>query len=165
MSKAAAAIALLLISFTACQNTKPHATQPPQTGVTNQTPHILYSKDYDPEIKAIMQLATQGKWEEAQVKATALHEEAPDNPIVQRVYTWIVQTGQQRRAQALENEIRAIDAKNSVFDPTLKSILKENKDRGLPARKDIRDAVDKIENMPWIPDTYGKTVHEQGSLI
>ena len=81
------------------------------------------------------------------------------------MYTWVVQTGQQRRAQALENEIRAIDAKNSVFDPTLKSILKENKDRGLPARKDIRDAVDQIENTPWIPDTYGKTVHEQGPLF
>src|SRR5262249_22925120 len=70
-----------------------------------------------------------------------------------------------RRAQALEEEIRSIDAKNSVFNPTLKSLFLEQKDRGLPARKDIRDAVDRIENTPWIPDSYGKTIHEQGPLF
>jgi len=126
---------------------------------------VEYSKTYDPEIKEIMDLAGKGRWEEAQVKANALRELAPKNPMVERVYTWVTQTGQQRRQQALENEIRAIDAKNSVYDPTIKSILKESKDRGLPARKDIRDAVDRIENTPWIPDTYGKTVHEQGPLF
>ena len=112
-----------------------------------------------------MDLANKGRWEEAQAKATALHEMAPKNPVVERVYSWVVQTGQQRREQALENEIREIDAKNSVFSPTIKSLLTENKDRGLPARKDIRDAVDRIENTPWIPDTYGKIVHEKGPLF
>ena len=112
-----------------------------------------------------MDLAGKGRWEEAQVKANALRELAPKNPMVERVCGWVTQTGQQRREQALENEIRAIDAKNSVYDPTIKSILKESKDRGLPARKDIRDAVDRIENTPWIPSTYGKTVHEQGPLF
>jgi type IV pilus assembly protein PilQ len=164
-SKAAAAVTLLLISFTACQHTKTHPTTPSESGATNTPPRVTYSKTYDPEIKAIMELANQGRWEEAQAKATALHEQAPKSSIVERVYTWIAQTGQQRREQALENEIRAIDAKNSVYDPTLKSILKENKDRGLPARKDIRDAVDRIENTPWIPDTYGKTVHEQQGAL
>jgi type IV pilus assembly protein PilQ len=165
-SKAAAAVALLLVSFTACQHTRTYSTSEADNGVTNRPARVIYSKTYDPEIKAIMALANQGRWEEAQAKATALHDAAPKNPIVERVYTWVVQTGQQRREQALENEIRTIDAKNSVFDPTIKSILKESKDRGLPARKDIRDAVDRIENTPWIPDTYGKTVHElQGSLF
>ena len=112
-----------------------------------------------------MDLAGKGHWEEAQAKATALHEMAPKNTVVERVYSWVVQTGQQRREQALENEIREIDAKNSVFSPTIKSLLTENKDRGLPARKDIRDAVDRIENSPWIPETYGKMLHEQGPLF
>jgi type IV pilus assembly protein PilQ len=85
--------------------------------------------------------------------------------VVERVYSWVVQTGQQRRQQALEDEIRAIDAKNSAFNPTIKSLLTENKDRGLPPRKDIRDVVDHIENSPWIPDTYGKTLHEKGPLF
>jgi type IV pilus assembly protein PilQ len=155
-SKAAAAVALLLFSFTACQNPKPKAPGPPP---------ITYNKSYDPEIKEIMDLAGKGRWEEAQAKATALREMAPKNALVERVYSWVVQTGQQRREQALENEIREIDARNSVFNPTIKSLLKENKDRGLPARKDIRDTVDRIENSPWIPDTYGKTLRETGPLF
>jgi type II secretory pathway component GspD/PulD (secretin) len=155
-SKAAAAVVLLLCSFTACESPRPKASSPPP---------VKYSKSYDDEIKEIMDLANHGRWEEAQVKATALHDLAPSNPMVERVYTWVVQTGQQRRQQALENEIREIDAKNSVFDPTVASLIKENKDRGLPAKKDIRNAVDQIENTPWIPDTYGKTVHEKGPLF
>lgn len=155
-SKAAAAVVLLLCSFTACQNPKPQTPGPPS---------VKYSKLYDPEIKEIMDLANQGHWEEAQTKATALHEMAPKNPMVERVYTWVTQTAQQRRQQALENEIREIDAKNSAFNPTIKSLLKESKDQGLPAHKDIRDAVDRIENSPWIPDSYGKTLREKGPLF
>jgi type IV pilus assembly protein PilQ len=147
---------LLLCSFTACESPRPQSSSPPP---------VKYSKSYDAEIKEIMDLANRGHWEEAQVKATALHDMAPSNSIVERVYTWVVQTGQHRRQQALENEIREIDAKNSVFSPTVPSMLKENKDRGLPAKKDIRNVVDQIENTPWIPDTYGKTVHEKGPLF
>jgi len=156
-SKAAAAVALLLCSFTACQNPTPKAPPSP--------PPVKYSRKYDPEIKEIMDLANKGRWEEAQAKATALHEMAPKSTLVERVYTWVVQTAQQRREQALENEIREIDAKNSVFNPTIRSLLTENKDRGLPARKDIRDTVDQIEKAPWIPDSYGKMVHEKGPLF
>jgi type IV pilus assembly protein PilQ len=159
-SKAAAAVVLLLFGFTACQHPKPAAPSPPPV-----TPSVKYSKSYDPEIKEIMDLASGGHWEEAQAKATALREMAPKNAVVERVYSWVVQTGQQRREQALENEIREIDAKNSAFNPTIKSLLTENKDRGLSARKDIRDAVDHIENSPWIPDTYGKILHEKGPLF
>ncbi len=155
-SKAAAAVMLLLCCFTACQHPKPAPPSPPP---------VTYSKKYDAEIKEIMDLASRGRWEEAQVKATALHEMAPKSTLVERVYTWVVQTGHQRREQALENQIREINAKNSVFSPTIKSILTENRDRGLPARKDIRDTVDQIEKAPWIPDSYGKVVHEKGPLF
>ncbi len=155
-SKAAAAVALLLFSLTACQQPQPKPSSPPP---------VKYNKAYDAEIKEIMDLAGKGRWEEAQAKATALHEMAPKNPVVERVYNWVVQTGLKRREQALENQIREIDAKNSTFNPTIKSLLKENKDRGLAAHKDIRDAVDRIENKPWIPETYDKTVREQGPLF
>ena len=154
--KAAAAVALLLCSFTACRSPKPEAPS---------TPPVKYSKTYDAEIREIMDLAGKGRWEEAQVKATALREMDPKNAVVERVYNWVVQAGQQRREQALEDQIREIDAKNSVFSPTIKSLLTENRDRGLPPRKDIRDAVDRIENTPWIPDTYGKTHYEKGPLF
>src|SRR5664279_5625572 len=154
-SKAAAAVTLLLFSLTACQHSKPTSPSPAS---------VKYSKNYDPEIREIMDLANKGHWEEARTKATALREMAPKSTLVERVYNWVVQTGQQRREQALENEIREIDAKNSAFDPTIKSLLTENKDRGLSARKDIRDTVDHIEKSPWIPDSYGKIVHEKGPV-
>lgn len=155
-SKAAAAVALLLFSLTGCQHSAPKATSPPAP---------KYSKSYDPEIKEVLDLAGKNQWEEAQAKATALHEMAPKNPVIERLYGWVLQTSQQRREQALENDIREIDAKNSVFSPTIPSLLKENRDRGLSAKKDVRDAVDRIESAPWIPETYGKTVREKGPLF
>jgi len=65
----------------------------------------------------------------------------------------------------LEDAIRTVDAKNSVYNPTALSLITENKDRGLPARKDVRDGVDLIESVPWIPKNFGKTTHEQGPLF
>ena len=119
-SKAAAAVTLLLFSLTACQHSKPQAPS---------SAPVKYSKNYDPEIREIMDLANQGKWEEARTKATALRDMAPKSTLVERVYNWVVQTGQQRREQALENQIREIDAKNSAFDPTIKSLLTERHGR------------------------------------
>jgi type IV pilus assembly protein PilQ len=160
-SRAAATIVLLLLASTACQHTKPAATQAPP----KPAPEVLYSEVYDKQITEIMTLAQQNRWEEAQTKAAALYEHDPKNPIVARVHSWIERQAQARRAQALEDQIRSIDAKNSVFAPTFRSLLTEQKDRGLPPRKDVRDAVDHIENQPYIPDTYGKTVREQGPLF
>ena len=82
-----------------------------------------------------------------------------------RLNTWVVQEGKKRREQALEDEIRNIDAKNATFNPTALDLIKEKKDHGLPARKDVRDAIDLIESKPWIPKNFGKTVVEQGPLF
>jgi type IV pilus assembly protein PilQ len=157
-ARAVTAIALLLFSLTACQHSKPLPPPPPP-------PKVSYNETFDKEIKDILELARQNRWEEAQTKATALYQQDPKNPIIGRVYSWVTQQSQQRRSQALEDKIRDIDAKSSVFNPTLKSLLTENKDRGLPPRKDIRDTVDRIENTPYIPDTYGKTIREKGPLF
>src|SRR5207244_2978370 len=54
---------------------------------------------------------------------------------------------------------------NSVFSPTLPGLFTEKKDRGLPATKDVRDTVSRIESAPYVPDTYGKTVHEKAPLF
>jgi type IV pilus assembly protein PilQ len=45
------------------------------------------------------------------------------------------------------------------------SLLTEQKDRGLPASKDVRDTVERIENMPYIPESYGKTIRQKGPLF
>ncbi len=155
--KAAAMAILLLFAMPACRHTPSTTPPPPQ--------RVKYSQTYDPEIKEILALAKENRWEEAQAKAKALHERDPKNPILGRVQTWVDQQAQQRRAQALEDQIRSIDAKNSPFSPTIGSLLKEQRDRGLPPRKDVRDAVDRIESTPWVPETYGKTVHEAAPLF
>ena len=147
---------LLLLGLTACEHTTPPQQAPPK---------VVYSENYDREIKEIMDLAGQNRWEEAQARATALYNQDPKNQILARVHSWVDQQAQAMRAEALEDKIRSIDAKNSGFNPTVKNLLIEQKDRGLPPRKDVRDAVDRIENSPYIPDTYEKTIHEQGPLF
>lgn len=154
-SKAAACIALLL-SLNACQHAKPPPAPPPP---------VSFSQPYDAEIKEILDLAAKDKWEDAQVKANILFQRDPKNPLLDRVHSWVFQEGQKRRAQALENKIRDIDARNSVFNPDLKDLATEKKDRGLPASKDVRDTVHRIENSPYIPESYGKTVFEKGPLF
>jgi type IV pilus assembly protein PilQ len=154
-SRAVTALVLGLVALSGCRQTPPSPPPP-------KPPKVIFSESHDVEMKEIMELANQNRWEEAQTKANLLFQQDPENPIVMRVHVWVDQQAQLRRAQALEDKIREIDAKNSVFNPTLKSIVTEQKDRGLPPRKDVRDAIDRLENTPYIPDSYGKTIHEQG---
>ncbi len=158
--KAAIGFTLLLSSFTACKHPEP-AKPPPAP----PPPKVTYSKTYDAQIKEIMDLASHRHWEEAETKADALFLEAPDNPFISRVHNWVKQEGEKVREQSLEDKLREIDAKNSVFNPTIKSLATEQKDRGLPPRKDVRDTVANIENSRYIPETYGQTKHEQGPLF
>src|SRR4051812_48696193 len=155
-SRALAVLTLLLFSFTGCQHPAPPPPEPPK---------VKYSETYDKEIKEIMDLAGKDRWEEAQAKAAELHQHDPKNALVERVQNWVIQAGQKRREQALENKIRDIDSKNSVFSPSAQSLLLEKKDRGLPATKDIRDTVHRIENSPYIPESYGKISYEKGPLF
>src|SRR5689334_11717796 len=150
--KATVGIGLAVLVFTACQHTGTPPPKPP--------PPVKISETYDKDVKEILELTKENRWEEAQSRINALFNQDPRNTILARLHSWVNQTAQQRREQALEEQIRSIDAKNSVFNPTLKSLATEQKDRGLPARKDIRDVVDAIENAPLIPQTYGKTVRE-----
>ncbi|MCZ7384161.1 MAG: hypothetical protein O8C63_05360, partial [Candidatus Methanoperedens sp.] len=68
--------------------------------------------------------------------------------MVERIHAWVLQQTQKRHEQALEDKIREIDAASSVFNPTIVDLLTENKDRGLPATKDVRDTVHRIESTP-----------------
>src|SRR5260370_30532480 len=120
-SKAAAA--LVLLSLGACQHTPPPA-QP--------SPKVTYSETYDREIKDIMKLADEARWEEAQAKATALYQQDPKNPILTRIQSWAAQHSPQRRAQAVEGEIRKKYAKKLVFKPQPQNPGTEQKGRRVP---------------------------------
>ena len=132
--------------------------QPPPTKVQSHS-------NNDEEIKAITDLADKNQWDEAEIRATVLFEKAPQDPLVVRTLGWVKKERQTQREQKLEDTIRSIDAKKSVFNPTIPSLLKEKKDRGLPARKDLRDAVDQLEAVPYIPENFGKTIQEKGRLL
>src|SRR3954463_14972345 len=81
LSGSAVAVSLLLIAFTGCRHPKSnsspkaHAEPPPP-------PKVTYSETYDPEIKEILSLGKEGKWEVAQAKANALYEKDPKNALV-----------------------------------------------------------------------------------
>lgn len=136
----------------------------PSVGLVG-APKIEFDPIYDSEIKEVFRLANKNQWEEARAKSAGLVQFDPKNTMLQRLNIWVVQEGKRRREQALEDQIRNIDAKNSVYNPNAVELITENKDRGLPARKDVRDAVDLIESSPWIPKNFSKTIHEQGPLF
>ena len=152
-------IVCLGTTLVACQSNKdPAISTPkkPQIAVKEEAPQ--YSRDYDKEIKEVLELAKEDRWEEAQEKISAIKLEAPKDPTIARVHEWVTQQQELLRDQALEDTIRKIDSKNSIFSPTVKGLVTEQSDRGLPPRKDLRDAVQDIEANPYVPSTYNQTV-------
>jgi type IV pilus assembly protein PilQ len=151
-------------------NSPPAAALAPSTNdspvALPEPPKVAYDPVYDSEIKEVFRLASNNQWEEARAKAAGLVQFDPTNTMLQRLNTWVLQQSKRLREQALEDEIRNIDAKNdATYNPSAMDVLTEKEGRGLPARKDVRDAVDLIENAPWIPKNFGKTIHEQGPLF
>ena len=128
-------------------------------------PRLIYSSAHDAEFKSVFNLAAKGRWEEAEDLASRLYESDPEDASVQRLLNWVTKQRKLRREQAVEDKIREIDANNSVFNPTVPDLLKERKDRGLPPRKDVRDAVEQINSTPYIPDSYGRTIYRKGALF
>ena len=122
-----------------------------------------YNLKYDDEFKQIFSLANRGLWEQAESLATEVHNResastGPMDPSVERIYRWVSKQARMVRDQALEDKIRQIDSKNSVFSPSIQSLVTDQTDRGLPPRKDLRDAVQQIESTPYVPDSFNKTM-------
>jgi len=169
-------IAMSVLLLTGCRQTQtqtksapkpspPAPAAPVATPPVAAKPRIEFDEVHDSEIKAVLDLTRKDRWEEAHAQARALRDRDPQNPTLQRLDTWVAQQGQKRREKALEDEIRKVDAAKSVFNPTIPDLLTEQKNRGLPASKDVRDTIDRIENAPYIPETYGKIIREKGPLF
>lgn len=155
----------LLLGLTACQRSeegKPRTAAPPARSAPSK---VAYSAFHDDEIKAILKLADEGRWEEAEARARALEAKDPQDSAARRLLGWVQTQREIQRNRALEDRIREIDAKRSTFNPTIKTLLTESKDRGLPPRKDVRDLVDQIEATPYIPPNYGRTNRVEGMLF
>ncbi|HVR36329.1 MAG TPA: type II secretion system protein GspD [Methylomirabilota bacterium] len=179
-------VASLILLLTGCQGTRElppapavasreapvspdPAVSPPESTVPREELHypdrITYSARYDEEIQEIFELAKRERWEQAEARAIALYEQAPQDSSVERVLSWVSKQRQAQRDKALEDRIREIEAQNSVFNPTIPGLLKESKDRGLPPRKDLRDAIQQLESTPYIPESFGRTNRLQGPLF
>lgn len=126
---------------------------------------IKFSEQHDAEIREVLRLASDGEWESAETMVAGLANEGPDDLAIERLYSWVSKQRELRRSQALEDRIREIDAKNSVFNPGVMDLLKEKKNRGLPAKKDVRDAIQAIESTPLVPESFGRTVVRKGRLF
>ncbi len=140
---------------------KPAPIAPPPV----TTPELISSSENDKVIGSILDLAKKGHWEEAEEQALALYHRAPHDASVARTASWVTKERQARRDQALEDRIRDIEAKDSVFNPTALSLLTEKKDRGLPPRKDLRNAISQLESIPYVPESFGKTIVQKGQLF
>jgi type IV pilus assembly protein PilQ len=124
-----------------------------------------FSPVYDEELRKIIDLAKRNQWEEAESRASALYALDPKDSSVQRVYTWVKTEGPKQREKALEDKIRDITSRRDTrFNPTVESILKDPKWTGLPPRSDLREAIEQIKATPYIPETFGKTVQARGTL-
>ncbi len=130
-----------------------------------RAPKVVYTPSYDEEIKDIFELAKQQRWEEAETQAAALWARDPQDSAAIRLRDWVRQQRERSREQALEDQIRSIEANNSVFNPTVKDLVTEKKDRGLSPRKDVRDAIQQIKATPYIPETYGRTNYLRGLMF
>ena len=144
---------------------KPPTVQPIQPNSSLEKAATQYSIRYDEEIKRIFDLAKNNRWEEAMTVANQLRDKDANDPVVGRVHDWVGKQQEILRSRALEDTIRKIDSQNSVFSPTVESLLTEQADRGLTPRKDLRDAVLDIESRPYVPRTYNQTISRSAPMF
>lgn len=158
----------LVLVIAGCSSTdtrKASADSKTTRSSSSSSSEVKYDRMYDPQIQRILTLAKRDKWAQAEEEAEALYAIASNNPRVERVHWWVKKEAEKRRDKALEDKIRAVNDADSVFSPTPLSLITEQKNRGLPPRRDVRDAVEQIEATPYIPDSYGKVIIKKGRLF
>ncbi len=171
-------VGLVLATAAGCQSSKQDTSaslakrrtaRPSSFPQTNRTfslsDRVEYSAAYDKELEFIFRLSEKGKWEEAEAEVGLLLQIHPKDPTLLRIGEWVATQKKLLRQQAIEDRIRTIDAKQTGMNPSIKDIWKDNKSRGLPPRKDIRDVLEMIQAEPYVPETYGKTITKQGFLF
>jgi len=154
------AFGLALATAAGCQSSKQGSD-----GTFNLNDRVEYSAAYDRELELIFSLAERGKWEEAEAEVSLLLQQHPEDNTLLRIGDWVATQKTLLREQAIEDRIRSIDATHTGMNPTAKDIWKDEKSRGLPPRKDIRDALEMIQAEPYVPDSFGKKITKQGFLF
>ncbi|MGC8742752.1 MAG: type II secretion system protein GspD [Verrucomicrobiia bacterium] len=162
----------VVVGLSACQTSSPKPTKTASekkvAGKSDEkasAPKPKYNTQFDKEFKEIFDLASKNRWDDAMEKVKALEQKAPNDEQVIRVKSWVEKQRNAYLERNVEDKIREIDAKNSSFNPSIIDVFTENKDRGLQPRKDIRDAIQKIESEPYIPESFGKKVYSTNRLF
>jgi len=154
------AVGLALAMGVGCQSSKQGTD-----GTFKLNDRVEYSAAYDRELESIFNLTERGKWEEAEAEVGLLLQQYPEDKTLLRIGDWVATQKTLLREQAIEDRIRSIDATHTGMNPTAKDIWKDEKSRGLPPRKDIRDALEMIQAEPYVPDSFGKKITKQGFLF
>ena len=154
------ALGLALVTVAGCRTSKQG-----NEGSFSLSDRVEYSAAYDSELEFIFSLSERGKWEEAEAEVGLLIQSHPGDTTLLRIGDWVATQKKLLRQQAIEDRIRTIDAKQTGMNPSIKDIWMDNKSRGLPPRKDIRDALEMIQAEPYVPETFGKQITKRGLLF
>ena len=154
------ALGLALVTVAGCRSSRQSSD-----GSFSLSDKVQYSAAYDRELDSIFRLSEKGKWEEAEAEVGLLLQQHPEDTTLKRISEWVATQKTLLREQAIEDRIRTINAKQSGMNPSIKELWKESKDRGLPPRKDIRDALEMIEAEPYVPETFGSQITKRGLLF
>ena len=154
------ALGLALVTVAGCRSSRQGSD-----GSFSLSDKVQYSAAYDRELDSIFRLSEKGKWEEAEAEVGLLLQQHPEDTTLKRISDWVATQKTLLRQQAIEDRIRTIDAKQTGMNPSIKDIWKDNKSRGLPPRKDIRDALEMLQAEPYVPETFGKKITKQGFLF
>ena len=154
------ALGLALVTVAGCRSSKQSSD-----GSFSLSDKVQYSAAYDRELDSIFRLSEKGKWEEAEAEVGLLLQKHPEDTTLLRIGEWAATQKTLLRQQAIEDRIRTIDAKQSGMNPSIKELWQESKDRGLPPRKDIRDALEMIEAERYVPETFGSQITKRGLLF
>ncbi|MFQ3169138.1 MAG: type II secretory pathway component GspD/PulD (secretin) [Limisphaerales bacterium] len=154
------ALGLALVTVAGCRSSKQGSD-----GSFSLSDKVQYSAAYDRELDSIFRLSEKGKWEEAEAEVRLLLQQHPEDTTLKRISAWVTTQKTLLREQAIEDRIRTINAKQTGMTPSIKELWQESKDRGLPPRKDIRDALEMLEAVPYVPETFGNYITKRGLLF
>lgn len=154
------ALGLALVTVAGCRSSRQGSD-----GTFSLSDKVQYSAAYDRELDSIFRLSEKGKWEEAEAEVGLLLQKHPEDATLKRISAWVTTQKTLLREQAIEDRIRTINAKQTGMTPSIRDIWEDNKSRGLPPRKDIRDVLEMIEAEPYVPETFGNQVTKRGLLF
>lgn len=132
---------------------------------TPPAPPPSLSARYDRELRDVLGLVREGKWDEAELMIRELKQLDAEDSSVERIFAWVTTESQRMRDRSLEAELRAIEARDPRFNPTLPSVLLDPRTRGVDLPQTLRQALDDVPKASNIPESYGQVIERAGPMV